>query len=90
MDLAAIGRMFNRLTERHAERMADARPGVLSEVTTRPPPRVGRGQVVTCGPQTFLRPVTPAAATTSPAATATCQTWRHQSTPRVLGSKNRV
>ena len=23
LDLAAIGRMFNRLTERHAERMAD-------------------------------------------------------------------
>ena len=30
LDLAAIGRMFGRLTERHAERMSAPRPGLLS------------------------------------------------------------
>ena len=71
LDLAAIGRMFTRLTERHAERMAE-----LGLDSLRRPTRGPRS-----GLDARRAAAEPAAALTRTAATTTCQACRHQSKP---------
>ena len=72
LDLAALGRMFTRITERHAERMAELG---LDGLTRQ------HGQDAACGRRPRQHRRRPS---TSTAATTTCQPWRHQSTPNVL------
>ena len=70
LDLAAIGRMFTRLTERHAERMTRARARLLAVEVARAGGRSRPRRIIT-----------------STAATAICQTCRHQSMPLVVLSQ---